>query len=184
MVMFFLTMLFSVSFGSSAEIPVKLTQEKFEELKDDKVFLDILSQEIKIEENKIIRNKVILKNTEQDLDLTIRHGLTEKEFCIRQGISALRTIDYVYNWILEQVSTVKYEQVKLSTIETLDRMRNLNKIFSDRTLRIEECKLKISAKVKNLKNEMISDRVDTKMDVIKNNVEIPVDYPAARAPFR
>ena len=85
---------------------------------------------------------------------------------------------------MEQVSTVKYEQVKLSTIETLDRMRNLNKIFSDRTLRIEECKLKISAKVKNLKNEMISDRVDTKMDVIKNNVEIPVDYPAARAPFR
>ncbi|MCX6111806.1 MAG: hypothetical protein NTY22_00745 [Proteobacteria bacterium] len=178
------TMIFAACFGSSSDKITKLTPERYEELKNDRAFLDILSQEIVREENKILKNKAVLKNTEDDLGVTVKHGLTEKELCIRQDVSVLRTVDYVYNMVLEQVKDVKYNEVKLNTIQILDRMRYLNKIFADKTLRIEECKFRISAKNKDFKNEMISNRIDTKIDVIKADIEIPEDYPAARAPFR
>ena len=179
------TIIFASSFGDTSVNIAKLTPEQYENLKNDKVFLNILSQEVGREEDKILRNKAVLKNTENDLDLTIKHGLVEKESCIRQGVSSLRTIDYVYNWVLEQVKGIKYDDVKLSTIQILDRMRYLNKMFTDNTLSIEECKFKITARNKDFKNEMINDRsAENKKEAIKVDVAIPEDYPAARVPFR
>ena len=177
-------MILSAPCGNSTDKTEKLTQDQYEGLKNDKAFLDLLSQEMGREQNKVIRNKMVLKNTEKELDMIVKHGLVEKEFCIRQEISALRTIDYVYNWMLEQVRDVNYNEVKLNAIRVLDRMRHLNKMFADRTLKIEECKLKLSAKSNDMKNEIISDRYNTKVDVTNSELEIPYDYPAARNPFR
>jgi len=185
MFLIFLTIIFTSSFADTSVNIAKLTPEQYEDLKSDKVFLNIISQEITREEDKILRNKAVLKNTENELGLTRRHGLVEKENCIRQGVSALRMIDYVYNWILEQVKNTKYDDIKLSTIQKLDRMRYLNKMFTDNTLKIEECKFKISVRNKDFKNEMINDRTaDVKKDPIRVDIAIPEDYPAARAPFR
>ena len=174
----------SFSFGASQRTITKLTQEEVEQIKDDTIFLDILSQEMAKEEKNILRNRAILSNTEKDLDLTIKYGLLEQEQCIRQTISSLRSIAYVYNWILEEINIIEYNEVRLSMIQTLDRIRNLNRVFADRTLKIEECKLQISTRNRNLKNEMINDRVDFKADPVKANIGIPEDYPAARSPFR
>ena len=185
MLLILFTVMFASSFGDTLPNTTKLTLEQYEDVKNDKVFLNILFQEVGREEDKILRNKAVLKNMESDLDLTIKNGLVEKELCIRQGVSALRSIDYVYNWVLEQIKAIKYDDVKLSTIQTLDRMRYLNKMFTDNTLKIEECKFKITAKNKDLKNEMINDRPsETKKDAIRVDVTIPEDYPAARVPFR
>ena len=186
MFLIFLSTIFALSFGDTSSSNItKLTPQQYEDLKDDRIFLDILSQEMGREEGKVLRNKAVLKNTESDLEMTIKHGLIEKESCIRQGVSALRTIDYAYNWVLQQIKSVKYEEVKLSTIQVLDRMRYLNKMFADKTLKIEECKFKISAKNKDFKNEMINDSTtDTKKDAIKVDIAIPEDYPGTRSPFR
>jgi hypothetical protein len=184
MLIAFFILFLSAPCGNSTDKIEKLTQDQYESLKDDKVFLDLLSQEMEKEQNKVIRNKMVLKNTEKELDTIVKHGLVEKEFCIRQEISSLRTIDYVYNRMLEQAADVKYSEVKLNVIQVLDRMRHLNKMFADRTLKMEECKLKLSANSNNMKNEIISDRYNTKIDVTKNELEIPYDYPAARNPFR
>jgi hypothetical protein len=182
-----LTILIAMLFmpcGNGSERSAQLTQDQYEDLKGDRVFLDILSQEMKKEKSKIIRNKVILKNTEEDLIMTVKHGLVEKELCVRQGISSLRTMDYAYNWMLEQTENLKFDDVKLNSIRALNRMRHMNKMFSDRTLKIEECKLKLLAKSKDMKNEMISDRADTKVKITNDELGIPYDYPAARSPFR
>ncbi|MEI6092804.1 MAG: hypothetical protein WCQ47_03885 [bacterium] len=184
MLLIIFSIICSLSQGANNNTLKKLTQDQVEEIKNDTVFIDIVSQEMAKEEKNILRNKIVLNKTEKDLDLTIKYGLLEQEQCIRQSVSSLRAVAYVYNWVLEEIKNRQYDEVRLSMIQTLDRIRNLNKVFTDRTLKIEECKLQISTRNRNLKNEMINDRIDTKIDPIRVDVDIPEDYPAARYPFR
>ncbi|MFH1222849.1 MAG: hypothetical protein V1647_00725 [Pseudomonadota bacterium] len=150
---------------------------------DDAPIKNIVSEQLKNEQEVILKNKIWLSHLETELKKYIKDGMVEKENCVRQNIATLRTIDYSYNWVLEGLKGLNTSEVRMNLIESLDRVKYLNKLFSDRTLKIEECNLKYTKNVVEPGNEMIKYNVGYKKDITRD-LAIPEEYQGARAPFR
>ena len=145
---------------------------------------DLLYEQVKKEEEKIMKNRVLLHNLEVDLTNVMERGLIEKEKCIRQSISALRTINYVYNWMLNQIDSMNYDDIRLRSIENIDRIKYLNKLFMDINYRIDDCYLKnINTGIAG-SNEMTKYAIDNRSEIIRRNLSVPEEFQAARSPFR
>jgi len=146
---------------------------------------DMLCEKFDKEKAVVEKNRIILSRVEKDLDQKARNGMVEQEMCIRSEISALKTIDYAYNSILAKFDSIDCRDFRIKVFDELNRMREVNTLFSNINMRIEECLLKQSILVKNnLENEIIKDEVVGRKERIKIGAEIPEDYPAARSPFR
>ena len=155
-----------------------------EYVRDNDVVRELIIEQIQKEEEKILKNRVLLHNLEISLNNAIERGMVEKEKCIRQSITSLRTINYVYNWVLNQIEKMDYSNVRLSSVESMDRIKYLNKLFMDVNYKIDDCYLK------NIKtglvgtNEMTKYAVDRRSDIIKQDLVVKEEYKAARCPFR
>ncbi len=151
----------------------------------DSTMQDLFCEKIEQEKETIEKNKVILDRIKHDLDKKVKNGMLEQELCIRKGISALKTIDYAYNSMLVNLSLTDCSKLRIQSFNELQRIRNVNGLFSNVNMRIEECLLRNSVSAKNnMANEMIKDEIVGKKEIIKGNIKIPQDYPAARSPFR
>ena len=151
----------------------------------DSTMQDLFCEKIDQEKETIEKNKVILGRIKSDLDKKVKNGMLEQELCIRKGISALKTIDYAYNSMLLNLSSTDCSKLRLQSFNELQRTRNVNGLFANVNMKIEECLLRNSVSGKNnMANEIIKDEVVGKKEIIKNNINIPQDYPAARSPFR
>jgi len=181
----FIVMAFILSFYSVSDIKADDVKESVvKKVQSDSIIVNVLSEQISREEDRVIRNRALLAYLEGKLKKYVKDGIIEKEDCIRQNISALRTIDYAYTWALEQLKDADVKEVRMKLIETLDRAKYLNKMFADRTLKIEECNLKYAKNSLAPGNEMIKYVVSYRKEPIKNELIIPEEYQAARSPFR
>ncbi len=146
---------------------------------------DLFCEKVAKEKNTISRNRVILQRIEADLDKKVKNGMQEQESCIRDGLSALKVVDYAYGPILTKLDNMDCKDFRIRLFEELERIREVNQLFSSVNLNIEDCLLKNSLlSSKNSGNEIIKDEVVGKKEHIKTDIVIPEDYPAARAPFR
>ncbi len=146
---------------------------------------NMLCEKFDKEKITIEKNRLVLSRMEKDLDQKAKNGMLEQEMCIRRGISALKTIDYAYNSILSKFDSVDCNDFRIKLFNELKRIRDVNTLFSNVNMNIEECLLKQTVLAKNnLENEMIKDEVVGRKELIKTGAEIPQDYPAARSPFR
>ncbi len=84
---------------------------------------ELLYEQVQKEKDIIMKNRVLLHNIEVELNNVMGRGLIEKEKCIRQSIGALRTINYVYNWMINQIESMNYDDIRLRTIEDVDRIK-------------------------------------------------------------
>lgn len=168
--------------ASAATAPV--IDPKVEYIKDNDAVKDLLLEQVQKEEEIIKKNRVLLHNREVALNNAIERGIVDKEKCIRQSISALRTINHVYNWMLNQIETMNYDEVRLSTIESVDRVKYINKLFMDINYRIDDCYLKNVKVTIAGSNEMTKYAVDNRSDIIRQSLSVPEEFQAARSPFR
>lgn len=160
---------FSVGFASDFNTTLK------------ELFCEKVSQEKRV----IEKNRIILSRIEKDLDQKTKNGMLEQEMCIRNGISALKTVDYAYSSIMARIDMVDCNDLRMKSLNELQRVRDVNKLFADVNMKIEECLLKQSITAKNsFNNEMIKDEVVVRKEAVKLDTGIPIDYPAARSPFR
>ena len=157
---------------------------KVEYLRDNDAVKDILLEKVKKEAEIIKKNRVLLHNREVSLSNAVESGIIDKENCIRQSISALRTINHVYNWMLNQIESMNYDDTRLGTIESVDRIKYINKLFMDINYRIDDCYLKNIKVTIAGSNEMAKYAVDNRSDVIKQGLSVPEEFEAARSPFR
>lgn len=151
----------------------------------DKTIRGLFCEQMMKEKLTIEKNKVILKRIEGDLEEKVRNGMLEQELCIRNGISALKTVDYSYNSIIWNITAHGCSEFRLRTFDELKRIQDVKRLFFNVNMKIEECLLKyaVSAK-KELGNEIIKDEVIKKQELIKTDISVPEAFPAARSPFR
>ena len=145
---------------------------------------ELLYEQVQKEKDTIMKNRVLLHNLEVDLTNVMERGLIERERCIRQSISALRTINYVYNWMINQADSMNYSDIRLRTIEDVDRIKYLNKLFMDINYRIDDCYLRDINKGIAGSNEVTKYAVDNRSQIIRRNLNVPEEFQAARSPFR
>lgn len=167
---------------SAAKTPV--LDAKVEYVKNNDTVKDLLFEQVQKEEEIIKKNRVLLHDREVTLSDAMESGIVDKEKCIRQSISALRTINHVYNWMLNQIETMNYEEIRLGTIESVDRIKYINKLFMDINYRIDDCYLKnVKATIAGT-NEMTKYAVDNRSNIIRQSLSVPEEFQAARSPFR
>jgi hypothetical protein len=175
--------LFAANAANEPKLEPKL-DPNVEYVKNNYEANELLYEQVKKEEEKIMKNRVLLHNLEVDLSNFMERGLVEKEKCIRQSISALRTINYVYNWMLNQIDSMNYDDIRLRTIENIDRIKYLNKLFMDINYRINDCYLvNINTGITGT-NEVTKYAVDNRSEIIRRSLSVPEDFQAARSPFR
>lgn len=151
----------------------------------DSTIKDMFCEKIAKEKEAIERNKVILQRIEADLDKKAKNGMQEQEMCIREGLSALKIVEYSYGPILVKLDSMECKDFRIKLFNELERVREVNKLFSSVNLNIEDCLLKNAVSSKgNAGNEIIKDEVVGKRELIKTDASMPEDYPAARSPFR
>ncbi len=151
----------------------------------DSTIKDLFCEKIEKEKEIIKKNKIILTRTENELYSKVKNGMKEQEFCIRDGLGALKTIDYAYFSILDKIDKMDCYKISVKAFNELERIRKVNRLFGDINLKIEECLLKNSvARRIGTNNEMIQDDVSEKKELINMDINVPEDYPAARSPFR
>jgi len=161
-----------------------LVDPKVEYVKNNDAVKDLLFEQVQKEEEIIKKNRVLLHNREVSLSNAMDSGIVDKERCIRQSISALRTINHVYNWMLNQIETMNYDDIRLGTIESVDRIKYINKLFMDINYKIDDCYLKNIKVGLTGSNEMTKYAVDNRPDVIRQSLSVPEEFQAARSPFR
>ena len=157
---------------------------KVKYIKNNDAVKDLLFEQVQKETETIKKNRILLHNREIALSDAIESGIVDREKCIRQSISALRTINHVYSWMLNQVETMNYEETRLSTIESVDRIKYINRLFMDINYRIDDCYLKNIKVTIAGSNEITKYAVDNRSDVIKQGLSVPEEFQAARSPFR
>ena len=171
-----------LSFANAAKAPV--VDPKVEYVRNNDAVKDLLFEQVQKEQETIKKNRVLLHNREIALSNAADSGIVDREKCIRQGISALRTINHVYNWMQNQIDTMNYSEIRLSSIESVDRMKYINKLFMDINYRIDDCYLK-NVKVSLAgSNEMAKYATDNRSDIIRQSLSVPEEFQAARSPYR
>jgi hypothetical protein len=150
--------------------------------KDD-VLRDLFYVHLDRERRKVEKNRMLLKYLEKDLVSIIDSGMIEDETCVREGISVLRTVNYVYDWVFKQLTVMEDKEMRLAILDDLQRVRYLNKLFSNTYLNIEECRLR-SGKRKIENKELIKDIMEAKVDRIKDRLSIEEEFKASMSPFR
>jgi len=126
----------------------------------DSTIKDLFCEKIEKEKEIIKKNKIILTRTENELYNKVKNGMKEQEFCIRDGIGALKTIDYAYFSILDKIDKMDCYKISIKAFNELERIRKVNRLFGGINLKIEECLLKNSvARRIGTNNEMIQDDV-------------------------
>jgi len=155
-----------------------------EYVKSNETAKDLLYEKVKKEEENIKKNRVLLHDLEISLTNAVENGIVEKEKCIRDNISALRTINHVYNWMMNQIDSMNYAEMRLSTIESFDRIKYLNKLFTDINYRVNDCYFKNVKPGIVVPNEITKYAIDNRSGIIKQGLDVPEEYQAARSPFR
>lgn len=168
--------------ANAAKEPV--LDAKVEYVKNNDAVKDLLFEQVAKEEETIKKNRVLLHNREVSLSNAMESGIVDREKCIRQSISALRTINHVYNWMLNQIETLNYDDIRLNTIESVDRIKYINKLFQDINYRIDDCFLKNVKVTIAGSNEMTKYAVDNRLNIIRQSLSVPEEFQAARSPFR
>ena len=86
--------------------------------------------------------------------------------------------------MLNQIETMNYDEVRLGTIESVDRIKYINKLFMDINYRIDDCYLKNVKVTIAGSNDMTKYAVDNRSDIIRQSLSVPEEFQAARSPFR
>ena len=182
--MFRLIILLTIPWFAANAAKEPVLDAKVEYVKNNDAVRDLLFEQVQKEEEIIKKNRVLLHNREIALSNAMESGIIDRERCIRQSISALRTINHVYNWMLNQIETMNYEDTRLSTIESVDRLKYINKLFMNINYRIDDCYLNNVKVTIAGSNEMTKYAVDNRSDVIRQSLSVPEEFQAARSPFR
>jgi hypothetical protein len=162
---------------------LNFTKDLAKKVIDDDLFWDLFVLQLEREQRKIQKNSMLLNYIEEQLLLCINTGRVDEEKCIREGISQLRTIKYVYQWADIQLKNMKDKSIRYSIFNDLERIRYLNKMFSDTYLSIEECRIK-STRDQDFKTELLKDINENRIEAVKKEITIKEENKAAIVPFR
>jgi len=175
--MVYLIVLF-INIFSSTDIKQGLAKK----INDDSLFYDLF--QIKIDNSllKIDQNIAHLKILEANLNHSISSGKRDQEACIRKGLSQLRTINYVYPWLVDQVEDIKGKKLRYYMFEVLNRANFLNKSYIDISIDIDQCVLNIIEDQKT-DRELVKDIADAKINVLTKDLKLK-EYKASKIPFR
>jgi hypothetical protein len=160
------------------------TKDLARKVEGDGLIHDLFDEQLTREGRHVEKNRMIIKKLEGELLDSVQTGKMEDEICIRRDIGALRTIDYVYDWVLDQIKDMDGKKLRLVMLNDLERIRYLNNRFSMLNTEIDECKLKKHGR--NIEaREMFKDTVNSRVELLdEKNVRIPEDYKSTRVPFK
>lgn len=173
-----LFLVFNVSAKDLSDIKSGLAKK----VNDDDLFFDLFQLKIENSMLKIEQNMSQLKKVEEDLDRSIRTGNRDVEGCTRKGLSQLRTINYVYPWLFDQLDKLKDKKLRYNMFEVVARADFLNKTFVDMNIDIEQCVLNITEDRRS-ERELVKDIAASKVDVIKTDLIIK-EFSGSKHPFR
>lgn len=175
--------IFIVSFSLNASIDLTDVKKGLaKKIQDDELFFDLFQLKIETTLMKVDQNMNHLRKIEKDLDHSINSGRRDEEGCIRKGLSQLRTINYVYPWLRDQLNRIKGEHIRYVMFDILNRSDFLNKTFIDTSIKIDQCVLNI-VEDQRTDRELVKDIIDAKINVLDKDLVIK-DYEGAKVPFR
>lgn len=169
-------------FGVSAKDLSDIKSGLAKKINDDDLFFDLFQLKIENSMLRIEQNMNQLKKVEEDLDRSIRTGNRDVETCTRKGLSQLRTINYVYPWLFDQLERIKDKKLRYKMFEVIARSDFLNKTFVDMSIDIEQCILNLTED-KRSERELVKDIAASKVDVIKTDLVIK-EFSGSKHPFR
>lgn len=173
---FYLLIILNVFYSS------EIKQGLAKKINEDSLFYDLF--QIKIDNSllKIDQNIAHLKGLEANLTHSINSGKRDQEACIRKGLSQLRTINYVYPWLVDQLENIKGEKLRYYMFEVINRSNFLNKSYTDISIDIDQCVLNIIEDQKT-DRELVKDIADAKINVLTKDLKLK-EYKASKNPFR
>jgi len=151
-------------------------------INQDSLFYDLFQLRIDNALLKIDQNVAHLKGLEANLNHSVASGKRDQEACIRKGLSQLRTINYVYPWLVDQLENIKGERLRYYMFEVLNRATFLSKSYIDISINIDQCILNIIEDQKT-DRELVKDIADAKINVLTKDLKIK-EYKASKRPFR
>jgi hypothetical protein len=86
--------------------------------------------------------------------------------------------------MLNQIDSMNYDDIRLQTIDNIDRIKYLNKLFMDINYRIDDCYLRDVSKGVVGTNEVTKYAIDNRSEIIRRTLSVPEEFQAARSPFR